>query len=301
MRFKEGGLSMKKSELLAMIVSELKALAKKMKVTLPSGAKKADIVGALSAAFQRKNKNKTTAARKTSRTRRKAGGKRVPAGKPAAAPVAAPAREWKLPPGAEEPLMAQERVSEAKYYTGPVKEHRPGPPYEDLPYGYGEEKIALMVRDPYLVHAYWEVTPARIEREKTWFGWSSKLTVRIYDVTSVQFDGRNALGFFDQEVFERLGNWYFDVGRPSHSFVADVGLLSPEGKFLTLARSNPVSMPRDGVSDVLDEEWMLVDDEFWKLYGFPGGPSSPQIQEMIKRRRMQQITSPGTFARAKRK
>ena len=112
---------MKKSELLAMIVSELKALAKKMKVTLPSGAKKADIVGALSAAFQRKNKNKTTAARKTSRTRRKAGGKRVPAGKPAEAPVAAPAREWKLPPGAEEPLMAQERgdvrfIHQSMYY-----------------------------------------------------------------------------------------------------------------------------------------------------------------------------------------
>ena len=268
-----------------------------MKVVVPSGAKKADIVEALSAAFKRNNK--TAAVKKTSSTGKTIARKRAPAKKPAQAPAAAPAREWKLPPGAEEPLMAQERVSEAKYYTGPVKEHRPG--HEDLPFGYGEEKIALMVRDPYLVHAYWEVTPSRIEREKAWFGWNSKLAVRIYDVTGVQFDGRNALGYFDQEVFERLGSWYFDVGRPSHAFVADVGLLSPEGKFLTMARSNPISMPRDGVSDVLDEEWMLVDEEFWKLYGFPGGPSSPQIQEMIKRRRMQQITSPGTFARAKRK
>ncbi len=299
-RFKEGGLSMKKSELSAMIVSELKALAKKMKVDVPLGAKKADIVEALSAALKRNDKPaKTAAVKKTSSTGKSIVKKRAAAKKPAQSPVAAPAREWKLPPGAEEPLMAQERVSEAKYYTGPVKEHRPG--HEDLPHGYGEEKIALMVRDPYLVHAYWEVTPARIEREKAWFGWNSKLVVRIYDVTGIQFDGRNALGYFDQEVFERLGSWYFDVGRPSHSFIADLGLLSPEGKFLTLARSNHISMPRDGVSDVLDEEWMLVDEDFWKLYGFPGGPSSPQIQEMIKRRRMQQITSPGTFARTKRK
>jgi len=283
-----------------MIVSELKALAKKMKLDVPLGAKKADIVEALSAALKRNNKPaKTAAVKKTSSTGKTIVRKRAAAKKPAQSPAAAPAREWKMPPGAEEPLMAQERVSEAKYYTGPAKEHRPG--HEDLPYGYGEEKIALMVRDPYLVHAYWEVTPARIEREKAWFGWNSKLVVRIYDVTGIQFDGRNALGYFDQEVFERLGSWYFDVGRPSHSFIADVGLLSPEGKFLTLARSNHILMPRDGVSDVLDEEWMLVDEEFWKLYGFPGGPSSPQIQEMIKRRRMQQITSPGTFARAKRK
>jgi uncharacterized protein len=299
-------MSMKKPELLAMIVSELKAMAKKMKVAVPPGAKKTEIVEALSAAFKRINKKtmKTATVRKTSGTGKKSArkataGKRVPAKKPAQTPAAARTREWKLPPGVEEPLMAQERVSEAKYYTGPVQEQRPGP--ENLPLGYGEEKIVLMVRDPYLVHAYWEVTPVRIEREKAWFGWSSKLVVRIYDVTGVQFDGRNALGYFDQEVFERLGSWYFDVGRPSHAFVADIGLLSPEGKFLTLARSNPISMPRDGVSDVLDEEWMLVDEEFWKLYGFPGGPSSPQMQEMIKRRRMQQVTSPGTFARAKRK
>ncbi|HSQ77749.1 MAG TPA: DUF4912 domain-containing protein [Nitrospirota bacterium] len=294
---------MKKSKLLTLIVSELKALAKKKKVVLPVGAKKAEIVEALSAAFKRNDKKtaKTAAVKKTSRRRKTIARKRAPAEKPAQAPAAAPAREWKLPPGAEEPLMAQERVSEAKYYTGPAQEHHPGPPYQDLPHGYGEETIALMVRDPYLVHAYWEVTPARIEREKAWFGWNSKLAVRIYDVTGIQFDGRNALGYFDQEVSERLGSWYFDVGRPSHSFLADVGLLSPEGKFLTVARSNYISMPRDGVSGVLDEEWMLADEEFWKLYGFPGGPSSPQIQEMIKRRRMQQITSPGTFSRAKRK
>jgi len=160
-----------------------------------------------------------------------------------------------------------------------------------------------MTRDPYVAHAYWEVTPARIEREKAWLGWNSRLCIRIYDVTGVQFDGRNALGYYDQEVYERTGSWYFDLGKPTHSFCADLGLLSPEGKFLTLARSNYVTMPRDGVSDVVDEEWMIVDEEFWKLYGypegFPGGISSQQAQEIVKRRRMQEISSPGMSSREK--
>ncbi len=294
---------MKKSELLAMTVTELKALARKKKITLPSGAKKADLVETLSTSFKRVKKTAAVKSASRAKTKKKIVRKKAPVRKPAKSPGPSPVREWKLPPGAEEPLMAQERVSDAKYYTGPVQEPPRGVPYENLPYSYGEEKITLMVRDPYLVYAYWEVTPARIEREKAWFGWNSKLGLRIYDVTGIQFDGRNALGYFDQEVFESLGSWYFDVGRPSHSFIADIGLRSPEGQFLTLSRSNHISMPRDGVSDVLDDEWMLVDEEFWKLYGFPGGPSSPQIQEMIKRRRMQKITSPGTFARerAKRK
>jgi hypothetical protein len=158
-----------------------------------------------------------------------------------------------------------------------------------------------MTRDP-LAHAYWEVTGTD-RTEKSWLGWNSKLCIRIYDVTGVQFDGRNAVGYNDQEVYEQNGSRYFDVGRPAHSFCADLGLLSPEGKFLTLVRSNYVTMPRDGASDVVDEEWMVVDEEFWKLYGypegFPGGVSSQQVLEIVRRRRMREISSPGMSSREK--
>jgi hypothetical protein len=237
-------------------------------------------------------------------------GKKMPLETPAnqtyGAPKAKPSvslppagREWKVPPREEEPIMAQDRVSDAKYYTGPVSEQTGAS--SSLPLGYGEEKIALMARDPYLAYAYWEVTPSRLEREKTWFGWNGKLTVRVYDVTGVQFDGRNAAGYFDQNVQELTGSWYFDLGRPTHSFIADLGLLTPDGRFLTFARSNSITMPRDGVSDVVDEEWMLADEAFWKLYGFPGGPSSVQLQEMVRIRRMQKVSSPGLLNRERSK
>jgi hypothetical protein len=316
---------MKKSELQTMVIRELKALARKMKVKLPTGARKSNIVDMLSLAFakgaktevagaavsgknsgigikksaivQQSEELKKAAVKKNGGAARQISVKRTPSEKPSVGPTRG---EWKLPPGAEEPLLAQERVSDAKYYTGPGQEQKAGS-YAELPASYGEEKVGLMVRDPFLAYVYWEVTPSRIEREKAWFGWNCKLTVRIYDVTGVQFDGRNAIGYFDQEVKEVAGNWYFDLGRPTHSFLADIGLRSPDGRYLTLARSNHVVMPRDGVSDVVDEEWMLVDEEFWKLYGFPGGPSSAQLQEMMRLRRMQQITSPGTFSRERSK
>ncbi len=361
---------MKKTELTAMTVAELNALARKKKVSLSPGVKKADIIAALmastanskpakkSAAVKKtatkktakketaskkaatkdtatkKTVTKKTAAKDTSTKKtatkktatKTASTAREPAPKKAlktkknasvqnpAAPVktnarrapepVSPVAEWKLPPGAEEPLLAQERVSESKYYTGQEK-HEAVPAYGELPRTYGDDRIVIMTRDPFVVHAYWEATPARLEREKAWFGWESKLCVRIYDITGVQFDGRNAIGYFDQEVSERTGNWYFDLGRPSHSFCADLGLLSPAGRFLTLSRSNYITTPRDVVSDVIDEEWMLVDEEFWKLYGYPegfrGGVSSPELQEMMRRRRMQEVTSPGLFTRERAK
>jgi len=334
---------MKKNELTSMTVAELKALAKKKKISLPAGARKADIVMALAKGVSASSRSGRTAAGKTVKAVRKAkapkaagieaAAKKKPAGKTAAMKKPAVAkrpavkvkkepavkktglsetiagqvplrRPWQMPAGAEAPLMAQERVADAKYFTG-TAEQKQAVPFDTLTHEYGSERMALMARDPYMAFSYWELPQARLEKEKAWFGWDSKLCVRVYDVTGVLFDGTNATAYFDQEVYDRVGSWYFEFGRPMHSFCADLGLLAPNGRFLTMIRSNAVTMPRDGVSDVLDEEWMLVDEEFMKLYGvagaISGGFSSQQVQELMSQRRMLKISSPGLFSKPKAK
>jgi hypothetical protein len=336
---------MKKTNLLSMVIDELKALAKKMKIVLPMRAKKAEIIDALltnAAAAKKAAAKKTLEKKKTVKkvTAKKATAKKTASGKVSSkttlkakkaavkktaalvskptAPTRTlgrnlpepviPVHDWKVSPDIEEPHLAQERVADSKYYTG-SEGQQATVEHGELPPAYGEDRVVLISRDPFVVHAYWEATTARLEREKAWFGWGSKLCLRIYDVTGVQFDGRNAIGYFDQEVIERTGNWYLDLGRPGHSFCADLGLISPDGRFLSLSRSNYITMPRDGVSDVVDEEWMLADEEFWKLYGYQegsqSGVSSPrrgaQEWEMMKRRRMQEISSPGLVARERAK
>jgi hypothetical protein len=288
---------MKKSDLTAMTVAELKALARKKRITLPSGAKKAGIIAALLAADAKKP---AKAAAKKAMTPAKGKEAKRPRRTPGAGP-GKPGERWEMPAGVEEPLMAQEQVEDAKYYTGPAQPAPAAGAYAELPQGYGEDRITIMARDPSVAFAYWEVTPGRLEREKAWFGWDSKLCIRIYDVTGVQFDGTNAAGYYDQEIAERVGSWYFDMGRPNHSFCADIGLRTPDGRFLTLARSNYVTMPRDGVSDVIDEEWMVAEEEFWKLYGFPGGLSSAEVSEFWRQRRMHGISSPGMSGRERGK
>jgi len=328
---------MTKNGLTTMTVAELKALAKKKKISLPAGSNKADIVKILAKGGPALSRSKGTAAGKTVKAVKtakapKASGKKAvakkrlsgktagtkklaKAKKPAAkkrtaakkanrtvmtagqAPVRRP---WQLPAGVEESLLAQERVADAKYYTG-TAEPKPAAPFDMLTHEYGSERMALMARDPYMAFSYWELPQSRIEKEKAWFGWDSKLCVRVYDITGVMFDGKNAIAYFDQEVYERVGSWYFEFGRPMHSFCADLGLLAANGRFLTMIRSNAVTMPRDGVSDVLDEEWMLVDEEFMKLYSGSrtGGISSQQAQELMSQRRMLEITSPGLFSKQK--
>lgn len=304
-----------------MTVAELKALAKKKKISLPAGSNKTDIVKVLAkgvpssfrdkgkAAVKAVSKVKAPKAAAKKKPSRKTAGTKKPAPKKTSRPempeVQAPLRRpWQMPAGVEEPLLAQERIADAKYYTG-TAEQRPAVPFGTLAHEYGSERIALMARDPHMAFSYWELPQARLEKEKAWFGWDSKLCVRVYDVTGVLFDGTNATAYFDQEVYDRVGSWYFDFGRPLHSFCADLGLLAPNGRFLTMVRSNAVTMPRDGVSDVLDEEWMLVDEEFMKLYGgagaTSGGFSSQQVQELMSQRRMLKISSPGLFSKPKAK
>lgn len=312
----ERGFEMKKTDLNSLNVAELKALAKQKQIKLPAGASKTDIVSALEKAGAPKASEAVKMATAASAKRAAKAEKEAPAGasakRPAAAKKTAPSanvsrpvapaapqtavREWKMAEG----TAGESRAAESKYYTGP-EEYRVSTRYDQLPQGYGEERIVLMARDPSWAFVYWEATPERIEREKAWFGWDSKLVVRLYDITGKPFDGMNANGYFDQDVFDRVGSWYFDLGRPAHSFCADIGLLSPDGRFLTLARSGSVTLPREGVSDVLDEEWMLLDEEFWKLYGAPGGLSSPEVQEMWRRRFLREVTSPGLFTREKAK
>ncbi|MGE5808175.1 MAG: hypothetical protein ACM32I_03520, partial [Nitrospirota bacterium] len=138
---------MNKTELLSMLISDLKALAKKLKIAIPERTKKADIVGAILTAVKADKKSDAkkaspkkaaskTASRKavpekaaaviparTPKTaavapkaeapRKQPVPKRAPAGK-VPEPVAA-VHNWKIPPGTEEPLLAQERVSNSKY------------------------------------------------------------------------------------------------------------------------------------------------------------------------------------------
>ncbi len=326
---------MTKKDLTALTVTGLKALARKKKIALTAGAKKADLIAALlrktgagkstkaagSAQLKKapakkqstkKTAPKKAAAKKTVSSEKKVSPKKAAPAKTAkkktavkkaaakSAPIKASRRTWVVPKSVKE-LRSQEKVADAKFYTGPEADHAALHSSDKLPAGYDEDRITLMARDPSLTYAYWEATPERLEKERSWFGMASELVVRIYDITGVQFDGRNALGYFDQNVAEPTGSWYFETGRPGHSFCADLGIRAPEGRFLTLARSNYITMPRDGVSDVIDEEWMLADEEFWQLYGFPDGISSPQVQELWRRRHRQEISSPGLFSRTKGK
>jgi hypothetical protein len=162
---------------------------------------------------------------------------------------------------------------------------------QDLPWGYGRDKIVLQVRDPRWLHTYWEVindTWNRLKAQLQDKFNGAKMILRVYDVTNINFDGTNAHSSFDIELSYGATNWYIDTNGPGRSWCVDLGLKLSNGEFITIVRSNTVCTPLEGPSWITDEEWMIPEDMFGRLYGlgFGLGQSSPvgkAWQERVKK------------------
>ena len=128
-----------------------------------------------------------------------------------------------------------------------------------VPEGYGETRIVLQVRDPFWMHAYWEIsreTALDLARELGESLSSSRLTLRVNDMTNR--DGADSGRQIAIDVHPFADNWYINVCEPDRSYCVDLGLTSGSDQFRFIARSNVVRTPRVGPSDVRDEEWLSI-------------------------------------------
>ena len=186
-------------------------------------------------------------------------------------------------------------------YPGRPLQARKAP--QEFPDGYGYNKIVLQVRDPWWLHSYWEITGDTFNRLRDELGdvyYSAKRVLRVYDVTCTIFDGHNAHRFFDIDISADINSWYIDISEPGKSWCVDFGLRFTDGRFITIVRSNTVSTPLAGPSWITDEEWMIPEDMFARLYGmgFGFGRSSPVGKGWQEKVRREFFSSPGVSSGA---
>jgi len=194
------------------------------------------------------------------------------------------------------------KAEETKYYPRPTPYLPPSQwEREELPPKYGDTRIVLMVRDPHWVFSYWEVSDDKrmqVEREAGGSWNNLRKVLRVYDVTGKDFNGSNANRFFDIDINTEAANWYINVGEADRSWCVELGVITSGGKFILIARSNIVTTPRDSASDVIDEEWMTIEEDFLKLYGlwggFPGAsPGKAKIKKIMRERLKNALASGG--------
>jgi hypothetical protein len=203
--------------------------------------------------------------------------------KPAARKAAEPAKA--------EHEQIRRSAEESKYYLG--AEQRVMPPVEaiEIPKGYNVDRIVALVRDPHWIFSYWEVTDRKYRELERTFGstWAScKMILRIYDRSS------ESDRHFDIVLTREARTWYINVSAQRRYQIA-IGALSPDGRFELVAISNVVETPSDRVSDRVDEQWLVPDDVFERIFAASGGhdmhAASGELKGLLEKHLLEEMSS----------
>lgn len=162
-----------------------------------------------------------------------------------------------------------------------------------------EDRLVVMVRDSYWLHAYWELSQQGVARAEAALGqeWhGARPVLRLSKITS---DGsRNSTDSVVKHIpiHGGVNHWYVNVDDPPQSYRMDIGYLATSGKMFVLARSNTVTTPEAGVADALDENWTDVARNAEKVYAMSGGDSangaSSELKKLMEERLRRPMSAP---------
>jgi len=154
-----------------------------------------------------------------------------------------------------------------------------------------KDRLVVMVRDPFWLHAYWEVTRKSLARAKVamnHFWHSAKPILRL---SEIHRDGDNAsarVAVRDIEIHGGVHNWYIDVHQPPKTYQLEIGYLAANGNFFALARSNVVTTPKLGANETFDKNWADVAKDFDRIYAMSGGyaesEATGELKEVLEER-----------------
>jgi hypothetical protein len=146
-----------------------------------------------------------------------------------------------------------------KFDLGPDVDAAPMP--QNIPWGYGYDRVTAMVVDPERLFVYWELTDEAVAAARAALGAGGPgawLNLRVYDITGRLFDGTNAHSYFDHRLERHDRQWFFTIDKPTSSATVEVGLKSDEGYFAKIVRSGRVEFPRREPAPGSAVEWLTV-------------------------------------------
>lgn len=160
--------------------------------------------------------------------------------------------------------MVSEPSLVSKLEPSPITESAPRRTFihsRQIPWGYGRDRVTAIAVDPDRLFVYWEVRDESLDAARERLGPAgarAALVMRVYDTSGRIFDGENAHSYFDQDVQRNDRQWFCHVGKPSSSAHVEMGLRTPDGRFLKLMRSGRVDFPRKEPAGWRPPEWMRV-------------------------------------------
>jgi len=154
-----------------------------------------------------------------------------------------------------------------------------------------KDRLVLMVRDPYWLQACWTVARLSVKRAEAALAehWHTAHPVlRLMEVDGGHTTSTSERVVREIDVHGGVTNWYIEVSDPPHGFRVELGYKSAGGKFFSICRSNVVRTPAPDSSDIIDENWTDVAENYERVFALSGGytedNNSGELQELFEER-----------------
>ncbi len=151
-----------------------------------------------------------------------------------------------------------------------IAHHRP----EDQPRDPNKDRLILMVRDPFWLHAFWDITRKSVERAKAALAghWHTAHPVlRLLRTEDNSTTSNSEIVYKDIEIHGGVRHWYIEIESPGSTFRLLIGFIYANNRFHELARSNPVTPPIPGGPDSTDDHWADLSKDADRVYALSGG------------------------------
>ncbi|KMQ50318.1 glycosyl transferase, group 1 [Chitinispirillum alkaliphilum] len=147
-----------------------------------------------------------------------------------------------------------------------------------------QEGMALLAVYPHLGFLQWHINDSTVQNIKTThkdsFSEQTKLIIRVYDVTNVQFNGFNANRQFDIEINSTSGSYYLNIDHFESNLMAELGFLFSDGRFVYCCRSNTMYFDRPRKSSRMKTSGLYVSQAFTRIFPVENVACSAVFDEM---------------------
>lgn len=169
----------------------------------------------------------------------------------------------------------------------------------EQPRDLNKDRLILMVRDPFWLHACWDITRKSVERAKAalagqWHTARPVLRLLKTDDNSTTSNTENV--HRDIEIHGAVRHWYIEIESHGSTFRLLLGYLFGNSRFHELARSNPVTPPIPGNPDSTDDHWADITKDADRIYALSGGhdddSTAGELQQMMQEKLKRPIGNP---------
>lgn len=160
------------------------------------------------------------------------------------------------------------------------------------------DRVGLFVRDPFWLHASWEITRGAVERSQAALAqnWhNAKPVLRLIRLDQTGAGTATESIQAEIEIHGGVRNWYIPWIGEEAMFRVNIGYIAM-GRFHLVATSNVVKTPSASSTDATDDHWSHLAPQGEKIFSLSGGydteVDTSELKSMLEQRLKRSLGAP---------